>query len=192
MSRQEKSTIAASVGTYFLFRTALLQRKVFRTSVHFAMSLCTAMSRQEKSTIEASVGTYFLFRTVLSHRNVLRTSVHFAMSLCTAMSRQGKSTIDLCATISFMSRTVQSASRHGVMPTVARSALRLFGRRRYVGEFRASMTCHQANHVTTNSGTFPRKTRGQRKERNRKALHCPRQGYMLGAGGCSEAEDFAS
>ena len=90
MSRQEKSTIAASVGTYFLFRTALLQRKVFRTSVHFAMSLCTAMSRQEKSTIEASVGTYFLFRTVLSHRNVFAYECPFCNELVHSNVKTGQ------------------------------------------------------------------------------------------------------
>ena len=160
MSGQEESTIEASVGTNFLCRTVLSQRKVLCTSVHFAMSSWTALSGQEESTIEASVGTNFLCRTVLLQRKVSCTSVHFAMSSWTVMSGQGKSTIEVRAASSFVSRTVQSPSRHGVMRTVARSAPRLFGLPNHVGALKSSTTCHRENHVTRNSGMSPRKTRG--------------------------------
>ena len=126
------------------------------------------MWRQGKSTIGVSVGTNFRYGTALSQKKVLFTSAHFAMDLWTATWRQGESTIDLCATINFTSRTVKSASRHGVMRTVARSALLLFGHRCHVAALLSSMTCHRENHVTTSSGTFPRKR--QRKQKRNKSL----------------------
>ena len=54
------------------------------------------------------------------------------------------------------------------MRTVARSALLLFGHRCHVAALLSSMTCHRENHVTTSSGTFPRKR--QRKQKRNKSL----------------------
>ena len=167
MWRQGKSTIGVSVGTNLPYRTALSQRKVLFTSAHFAMDLWTAMWRLGTSTIGVSVGTNFRCGTALSQRKVSFTSAHFAMDLWTATWRQGKSTIDLCATINFTSRTVKSASRHGVIRTVARSAPLLFGHRCHVAALLSRMTCHRENHVTRSSGTFPRKR--QRKQKRNKS-----------------------
>ena len=55
---------------------------------------------------------------------------------------------------------------------IARSAPRLFGLPSHVGALESSTTCHPENHVTTKGCTFPRKKRGKRTRRNRKALHC--------------------
>ena len=70
------------------------------------------------------------------------------------------------------------------MRTVARSAPLLFGHRCHVAALLSSMTCHRENHVTTSSGTFPRKR--QRKQKRNKSLlkrTLPRPQGLVGAAG---------
>ena len=88
------------------------------------------------------------------------------------MSGQGASTIDPRAEISFMSRTVQSARKHGVMRTVARSAQLLCGHRSHVGESRSRMTRRRESDARRNIGTFRTKGHAENKKRKRKPLHC--------------------
>ena len=115
------------------------------------------------------MGTNFRYGTALSQKKSFVYQCPFCNGLVNSNVKTGRiETIDLCATINFTSRTVKSASRHGVMRTVARSALLLFGHRCHVAALLSSMTCHRENHVTTSSGTFPRKR--QRKQKRNKSL----------------------